>query len=183
MLKVDPTNPADQALAGRLRTFIDEKSLRASLLDWITYHNLPFEIVDSQRFRRVLMKANPVLEKTIPCSRTLVRLLEDEYEKAIGPVTEALRAARGQIHFAFDGWTSDRNSSFLGVNAHFIDTEWQVRSVLLGLPSLRNRHTGEALANEVADVLTFWGIDEKYVSLLTVCWEPRPNFLFFFNGS
>jgi len=169
MLKANPTDPSDQALTGRLRAFVDEKSLKVSLLDWITYHNLPFEIVDSQRFRRVLMKANPVLETTIPCSRTLVRLLEEEYKKAVGPITEALQAARGKIHFSFDGWTTTQNTSFLGVNAHFLNVEWQVRSILLGLPSLRNRHTGEALADEVAAVLTFWGIDERYVSILPCC--------------
>jgi len=170
MLQANPTNPSDQALAGRLRASVDEKSLRVSLLDWITYHNLPFEIVDSQRFRRVLTTVNPVLETRIPCRKTLVRSLEDEYKKAVGPVTETLQTARGKIHFAFDGWTTAHNtSSFLGINAHFIDVEWQVRSILLGLPALRNRHTGEALADEVADVLNFWGIKETYVALLPRC--------------
>ncbi|KAM4065570.1 ribonuclease H-like protein [Hirsutella rhossiliensis] len=28
------------------------------------------------------------------------------------------------IHFTFDGWTSRQNTSFLGINAHFIDQDW-----------------------------------------------------------
>ena len=166
MLNANPANPFDQALTGKLRALVNEMSLRVSILDWITYHNLPFKIVDSKRFRRVLMQANPLLEMIIPSSSTLVRLLEDEYKKAVGPVTEKLQTTRGKIHFSFDRWTTTHNTSFLGVSSHFIDVEWQVRSILLGLPALRNRHTGEALADEVADVLTFWGINKAYIPLL-----------------
>ena len=46
MLQIDPTNTSEQAVAGKLRVCVDEV-FRVSLLDWITYHNLPFKIVES----------------------------------------------------------------------------------------------------------------------------------------
>src|SRR6516162_3482173 len=106
MLRVNPTNPNDQAVVGNIRGLFNPRAWRLLLLDWITYHNLPFHIVDSERFQRLLFYGNPVLEKKhLPSSNTLITMLVDEYKGAIGPVTETLRSARSMIHYTFDSWT------------------------------------------------------------------------------
>lgn len=64
------------------------------------------------------------------------------------------------VHFIFDSWTSRQNTSFLGINAHFIDRDWKQWRILLALPALRKRHTREALADEVAD--TMCAFQERY---------------------
>jgi hypothetical protein len=156
----DLTNPNDQFLLGKLRSHFSLKGLRMLLLDWITYHNLPFQTVHSERFQRILLYGNPLLERGhIPSAKTLLRMLESEYRGAVGPVTEVLRSARSQIHFSFDGWTSKQYSSFLGINAQFVDRDFAQHRVLLGLRPLRGRHTGLSLADEVADTLAFWQIE------------------------
>ncbi|KAM3524618.1 hypothetical protein MY4038_007676 [Beauveria bassiana] len=77
------------------------------LLDWITYHNLPFETVNAEPFQRRLLYGNPLLNSALlPSAKTLLRMLESEYAGAVGPVTEVLQNARSRIHFSFDGWTS-----------------------------------------------------------------------------
>jgi hypothetical protein len=130
------------------------------LLDWITYHNLPFETVNTQRFQRILLYGNPLLDNTLlPSAKTLLRLLESEYAGAIGPVTEVLQSARSQIHFSFDGWTSKSHTSFLGINAQFVDCDFAQHRILLGLRPLGGRHTGASLADEVSDTLGFWRIN------------------------
>jgi hypothetical protein len=46
------------------------------LLDWLTYHNLPFNLVNSDRFKRLLLYNNPSLQEgQIPSDKTLVSLL------------------------------------------------------------------------------------------------------------
>jgi hypothetical protein len=162
MLKIDSTNPYDQATTGQLRRHFDPMANRLLLLDWLTYHNLPFNIVDSDRFQRILLYNNSILQQAqIPSSKTLIRMVDDEYQRAIGSVTEVLRSARGQIHYTFDGWTSRDNTSFLGLNAHFIDNSWTQWDFLLALPPLQGRHTGEALADEVADIITYFGVEDR----------------------
>lgn len=162
MLQIDPINPQNQTFAAHLRRNFDIKANRLLLLDWLTYHNLPFSVVDSDRFQRILLYNNPVLQQAqIPSGKTLIRMLDDEYDRAIGSVSEVLRFARGQIHYTFDGWTSRTNTSFLGVNAHFIDQDWKQWDFLLALPPLHKRHTGAALADEVADTLTYFGIEDR----------------------
>ncbi|KAL6405347.1 Ribonuclease H-like protein [Ilyonectria robusta] len=162
MLRADPTNPRDQSLLSNLHTLFDPAMNQLLLLDWLTYHNLPFNLVNSERFRRLLLYNNPsLLEGQIPSDRTLVNLLTNEYNRALGPVHELLQRARSMIHFTFDGWTSRQNASFLGINARFIDRDWKQWRILLALPALRKRHTGAALADEVADTICAFGLQER----------------------
>jgi hypothetical protein len=91
-------------------------------------------------------------------------MIDNEYERAIGSVTEVLQSARGLIHHTFDGWTSKVKTSFLGINAHFIDRNWKQWDFLLAMPPLQRRHshTGQALADKVADALVYFGVEERY---------------------
>ncbi|KAG7001259.1 putative AC transposase [Fusarium oxysporum f. sp. conglutinans] len=132
------------------------------LLDWLTYHNLPFNLVNSERFRRLLLYNNPSLrEEQIPSDRTLVNLLTSEYNRASQEVRVLLQKARSMVHFTFDGWTSRQNASFLGINAHFVDRDWKQWRILLALPALRNRHTGAVLADEVADTICAFDLQDR----------------------
>ncbi|KAM4056759.1 ribonuclease H-like protein [Hirsutella rhossiliensis] len=174
MLRADPTNPRDQTLLSNLHTLFDPKMNQLLLLDWLTYHNLPFNVVNSERFRRLLLYNNPALQEgQIPTGKTLVNLLLDEYNRALGPLCELLQRARSMIHFTFDGWTSRQNTSFLGINAHFIDQDWNQWGILLALPALAKRHTGAALADEVADTICAFGLEDR----IGASHPLRPHFL------
>lgn len=85
----------------------------------------------------------------------------DEYQGAIGPVTKLLQTAPSQVHFSFDGWTSRKNFSLLGINANFIDCDWRHQKPLLSLNPLLSRNFRNNLADEVADTLSFWKIEKQ----------------------
>ncbi|KAM3537512.1 hypothetical protein ARSEF1564_009566 [Beauveria bassiana] len=82
----DFENPGDQFLMSNLRGQFNVKGFRMLLLDWITYHNLPFETVNAERFQRILLYGNPLLDSALlPSAKTLLRMLESEYAGAVGP--------------------------------------------------------------------------------------------------
>jgi len=138
------------------------------ILNWLINANLPFHVMNDPNLRRVIYYNNPTIRPTeLPYSKTFSRLLYDEFERALPLVRDLLQTARGMIHITFDGWTSRRNSSFLGIDAHFIDRDWKQWKVLLGLPPMIGRHTGEATANEVIAILFFYKIIDKvgYITL------------------
>jgi hypothetical protein len=165
MLQVNTSNPDQQALVSRLHNRFDREKSDILLMNWLTSCNLPFNIINSEAFKRWAIYNNPMLRITeIPSSNTLFALLNREYEKAIGPVTEVLQSARNLVHFTFDGWTSKRNQSFVGINAQFVDHNFKQWNFLLGLPSMGRSHTGEHLADEVADVVAFFGLENKLVT-------------------
>jgi hypothetical protein len=139
-----------------------KEGLHILILNWMTTHNLPFHIVESDEFKAILLYGNSlVCPSHIPSADTLIRLLFVEYGKASESVKSVLKTALHLVHFCFDGWTSRSNLSFLGINAQFVDKDFKCRKVLLGLPHLDGRHTGEDLAEEVSMVLGFWELDTK----------------------
>ncbi|KAJ3455467.1 hypothetical protein MRS44_016949 [Fusarium solani] len=167
-LQADLASPNDQRLIANLLGHFCPEGLRLLLLDWVTYHNLPFRTVDTPRFQRILQYISPVVKnEDLPSRQLLRKMLMNEYQRAIGPVTEPLQTARSQIHFSFDGCTSRKNFSFLGINANFIDCDWRHQKLLLSLNPVSSRHCGNNLADEVADTLSFWKI-EKQIGYFTL---------------
>ena len=92
-------NPRDQSLVGNQHNLFNPMMNQLLLLDWFTYHSLPFSLVDSERFKQFLLYNNPSLpEEQIPTSKTLINLLINEYKRAIGPLHEQPQRARSMIH-------------------------------------------------------------------------------------
>ena len=48
-----------------------------------------------------------------------------------------------------------------GITCTFLDNDFQVRKLVLGLPELTSRHTGENIAAEVIEILSSYEIDDK----------------------
>jgi hypothetical protein len=121
--------------------------------------NHPFSVIEDARFRRYIKSVNPAAR--IPSRTTLRNLLAEDYQLAIPQVRKVLQLALGMIHFTFNGWISRQNDSFLGIIGHFIDKNWEHRTVFLGLPPLLNRHTGDAIAEEIAAILRFFSVKNR----------------------
>jgi hypothetical protein len=121
--------------------------------------NHPFFVVKDARFRRYIKSVNSAAK--IPNRTTLRNLLAKEYQLAIPQVRKILQSALGIIHFTFDGWTSRQNNSFLDITGHFIDKNWEHCTVFLGLSPFLNRHIGDAIAEEIAAILRFFGVKNR----------------------
>jgi hypothetical protein len=52
-----------------------------------------------------------------------------------------------------DAWTNDQGEPFVGVNASFVNRDFQMRSYLLDMVALPERHTWRHIAHKVATVL------------------------------
>lgn len=65
------------------------------------------------------------------------------------------------IHITFDGWTSRRYTSFIGIHAHFIDVNFRRWTLLLSLPALFRRYKGDDIADEVLAILRFFEIESR----------------------
>jgi hypothetical protein len=92
------------------------------LLDLLLQRNLPFDLITSKEWQKYTKLLNPVV--TMPGRWKMRNLVATEYARAFSFVKKKLATARGIIHLSFDGWTSRQNASFLGINAHFIDEDW-----------------------------------------------------------
>jgi hypothetical protein len=160
--------PADQRIFSTIFGRLKLGAFEELLVDWVTHDNLPFRIIESERLRRLIEFVNPMYKGKIPSAAVLRSRLRSIYEGAKGAVTEHLKTARGKVHITFDGWTSRNQLSLLGVNCFFVDQQWQHRRLLLALPPVCGRHTGDNLANEVADVLAEWGLGRDQLGYMVL---------------
>ena len=166
LLQLNNSNTYEQAFGNRVAQALDSRRIRLLLLDWLVVTNQPFSIVETPSFKRLIEYIRPATQ--LPSRRTLLRLLRAEYDRGVTAIKSLLQTARGMIHFTFDGWTSRRNTSFLGVTVYFIDRDWKQWCFLLGLPPLRGCHTGGALADEVYNILTYFGIEKQAFGYCTL---------------
>ena len=70
-------------------------------------------------------------------------------------------SAKSKIHFSCDLWTSLNSVAILGVIAHFIAENGELRQPVLGLKEVKDEHTGEHLASKIMEVVETYGIASK----------------------
>ena len=71
-------------------------------------------------------------------------------------IIKAITKAQSKIHLVYDGWTSTNYMVLFGVHARFLNENYQLQSILLGLPKIKGEHIGVTFA-ELAFLMT-----EKY---------------------
>jgi len=62
-----------------------------------------------------------------------------------------------------DCWTSRNNEIFMAITIHFIDSNFSVRSVLLGCFEFNDHHTGVNLSEKIKQTLDEWNLKKKVV--------------------
>jgi hypothetical protein len=148
--------PEQQAIYGQIHLQFNKHLNNVFILDWLTRSNLPFSIVDNAGWRRQQLYNNLLLrDQDLPHTRTIIRFLTAEYNRAVHPIKNLLRTASGIIHITFDKWTPRRFTSFVGIHAHFIDVNFRQWTLLLGLPTMLGRHRGDDVADEMLSILRF----------------------------
>src|SRR4029434_6693730 len=70
-------------------------------------------------------------------------------------------AATKHLALTGDHWTSVSNDHYLGVTAHLITDEWEVKSITLKRMNTVERHFAEACAQQFQAVASNWAIEDK----------------------
>jgi len=135
-------------------------AFQALLYNWIVTDNVSFRKTESPRFHALLRYLNPRCERLLPSHQTVSRTIGEIYDKQLGVVTEALGAVVTKINFSFDLCTSKNRLALLGLVAHSIDNAGQSKSILLALPRQKGRHTGANIADTVAAIICYYGLEQ-----------------------
>ena len=85
--------------------------------------------------------------------------------KHLQPIVKAaLSTALSKIHISFDGWTTKGGKrGFLGVVAHYVNSNGEVIDLPIALPQLTGAHSGEKIAEVVSKLLQQFGIDQHKI--------------------
>ena len=161
--KLDANDGKEQAFINRLKEHFDRDVFQSLLLAWITESNVAFRAIEAPRFRRLLDYLNPSigLTQAYMTHSTIRSKLLDEYHRYKGIVVNELKECPGRIHLAFDGWRSPNRYALYGVAAFYLSKEKRPQKILLGLPELRQSHTGENIASQVAEVIASFEMEDR----------------------
>ncbi len=103
-------------------------------------------------------------------SDVIIPKLYEETRKVI--VKELSETA--YIALTSDAWTSRATESFLTVTAHYITSEWEMRSIVLQTRPLYESHTSEHLSTALTQAVTKWKL-ERCNSTIPVTTDNAKN--------
>jgi len=154
---------------------VTKELLEEQILKFFVSGNIAFNQADNEHFR-TLMSFIPINNKpaTSP-GRTTLRARLSKYAKlSEEQLKELLKNNQSKISLALDCWSSKNKRGFLGmlysktfrlicvaVTCHWIDSSWELQDALLEFKHVPGHHTGEALADEVYNILEKYELFEK----------------------
>ncbi|KAM0738265.1 hypothetical protein ACQRIT_007457 [Beauveria bassiana] len=164
------TPDVDFQFRNRLKKQFDKAVFQRKLVRWIVETNQSFRVSESDTFRDLLDYLNPIISATNAhiSHDAIRRRVADEYHFFCLHIVRALRRSPSAVHIAFDGWTSRNQHPLFGVVAFFLDQSFQPRKIVLGLPNLTDRHTGENIADSVRDILGAFELGKEKISYFTL---------------
>lgn len=113
-------------------------------MDWISKKYLPFSFFDDEETKRYFHLIQPNIK--FPSRFTIRREVEKRFKELKAFVKNELLHCNSKVSFTIDGWTSIANRSFYGITAHYIDKDWNYKSLVLDFVASHGRHTGNDIA-------------------------------------
>ena len=146
---------ADMLLSSRVKqewgAQVDMERLKEMWAIWVVAENLPFRIIESERFREWVSFLCPAV--TTWSRYSLRRYLLHRWVARKEEVKKTLKAAPGKISFTTDIWSARTQESYMCVTAHWITREWTHQSITLDFVELPGHHTGELIAQKFLQCL------------------------------
>ncbi|OBS16919.1 hypothetical protein FPOA_12515 [Fusarium poae] len=110
---------------------------------------------ESESLRDIFNYLNPIISATDahPSHDSIRRRITDD---------------PSHVHITFDGWTSRNRHPLFGIVAFFLDHEFRPQKIVLGLPNLTDRHTGENIAEGVQNILEAFDLGRDKIGYFTL---------------
>ncbi|KAL5022683.1 hypothetical protein ScPMuIL_001838 [Solemya velum] len=130
-----------------------QKDIDNSLMKIMVGKVLPLSLVDSEYLKTFVSKLDS--RYVVPSRNTLSSRLKRKQESMKQNLREDLRECR-DISVTHDGWTSMSTESYQTTTAHFINKDWELKSVVLQTLKTEGTHTGEAIADHLEQMRKKW---------------------------
>ncbi|KIJ42622.1 hypothetical protein M422DRAFT_147370, partial [Sphaerobolus stellatus SS14] len=129
---------------------------------WVARRHRPFKIVEDPELIEIFKM---LYSKVMTPSRFMVaRDVDEIFTTTKAHVKQYLIDMDGKVHVVVDGWTAPQVISFLGITVQFVKNG-QIRSFILDFIRLLEGHTGEYLAEKLAECLNDYGLSNKVIAL------------------
>jgi len=143
-----------------------KKTLDDSLLKLFYIDCRPFSMVEDKGFKDFIKMLNPAY--SLPSRQTLSKTaLPFAYEKCLNDMKLQIKENAVSVCLTTDCWTSINNQSFIAITAHYLDTDFNFKSVLLECVAFEESHTSHNLKVKIESVITDWELNGKVVLVVS----------------
>ena len=127
----------------------------------VTLH-IAYTIVENSTFQHLLNLLNSSYFPFIPhTAKHFKNKIMKQYRHKKAVIAEMLRHNKSHIHISFDMWTSDSTKSYLAIVGHFVDKDYNIRTILLAFRRVIGSHSGDNMASTINNVITEYEIQNK----------------------
>jgi hypothetical protein len=119
------------------------------LTDWIVNHAQPFSVVEQADFREFCSSLRE--EYPMPTRNTIKHRILQRWQDEKNRVRSRLKAelCRRRCGITTDMWTSAAKKGYMVVTVHYINSDWDMKHVILAFIRVLYPHTGERLAEHL----------------------------------
>ena len=112
----------------------DREGWKRTYLEWLVSSNQLLRQASGDKLKALISFRNPIVEPLIPQSHHTPRdWIVEAFTAAKPTVIQSLQMARSTITVSFDHWLADNELDLLGVVAHYLDSNLELKTVLLAL--------------------------------------------------
>jgi hypothetical protein len=126
----------------------------------VVNQEVPIKFVDAKEFREIINMINPTAFTLLSKRTAVTDAILDSFRSARSKIINMLSSVT-HISITCDGWTSPTNVSMLGVTAHWITDDFELRGITLALKPIEGPHTGSNLASLLKNVLDSFHITDR----------------------
>ena len=174
-------------------TVSDKTHADNALTNWIVNHSQPFKVVEHPDFIKFCSALRD--DYSVPTRNTIKNRIVDRWQKEKSRVRAKLTVHLGngsRCGLTTDMWTSSAKRGYMVVTVHYIDGEWEMKSVIVGFVRVMYPHTGERLGNHLIDAIkemnplllaSIWAITtDNAANNGTICSTINRNLLTLINA-
>jgi len=138
---------------------------RDEIANFIMSEDLPIMLGESQNFKNLIQRAfcpqyQPVTRKTTKSD------LFSLYKKKLAALKEDFKKVQFSFALTSDIWTSSHQKTcYVSVVAHYLDDSYVLNKRVIGFRSMDESHTGDAIANQILEVVRDFQIASKILSI------------------
>ena len=136
-------------------------TLQKSVADFLIDDLRPFSTVESPAFIKLVGDLDPKfqLDSAKTFSSTVIPKMYTDLRRKVAEMLKPVPV----LGITSDGWTSIATQSYITITAHFLDSNWNMKSLGLQTKHYTDSHTAENLKELYQEAFKEWEIEEKEI--------------------
>ena len=140
------------------------KKITNLMVEMVTVDLRPAATVEGTGFRRLINYLEP--NYRVPSAVHITSCLQEHYETAKTRLIQMLQEPN-HIALTTDIWTSVATQSYITVTAHFISSNWDLKTCLLQTANFPENHTADNIYEKLKEILSNFHVScDKVVSVV-----------------